>query len=88
MRTGGEDGVKKVVLKIFLRTDRNEPLKKRKFNRKEFNNLMFADPSFREGVLRILKPYYEMLLGPKRTEKEEEDLKNTFGYGSIDLNDF
>lgn len=58
----------------------------RKFNRKEFNNLMFADPSFREGVLRVLKPYYEMLLGPKRTAKEEEDMKTTFGYGSIDLN--
>lgn len=35
MRTSGEGGVKKVTFKICLSTDRNDPLKKRKFNRKK-----------------------------------------------------
>ena len=35
MRTAGEGGVKKVILKICLSTDRNDPLKKRKFSRKK-----------------------------------------------------
>ena len=55
----------------------------RKFNRKEFNNLMSHDPQFREGVLRILKPYYEGLLGSKKSLDEESTTTEQI---DIDLN--
>jgi archaellum biogenesis ATPase FlaH len=47
----------------------------RKFNRKEFNSLMIADKDFREGFLRALKPYYEVLLGSKKISEDDiEDI--------------
>jgi hypothetical protein len=57
----------------------------RKFNRKEFISLMSVDKGFREGVLRVLKPYYEGLLGAKKSDAEEED-EDILAYGDIDLN--
>ena len=60
----------------------------RKFNRKEFISLMSVDKEFREGVLKVLKPYYEALLGTKKTEDSDEDETKTptIAYGDIDLN--
>jgi energy-coupling factor transporter ATP-binding protein EcfA2 len=58
----------------------------RKFNRKEFISLMSVDKEFREGVLRVLKPYYEGLLGTKKIDEEEENTER-LAYGDIDLND-
>ena len=46
----------------------------RKFNRKEFVNLMMVDPFFREGVMSVLKPYYETLLSSK--QERISDLKD------------
>ena len=45
---------------------RFENYEERKFSRKEFYTLMCADPVFRERVLKILKPYFEELLGDKK----------------------
>lgn len=60
----------------------------RKFNRKDFFTLMSVDKEFREGVLRVLKPYYEGLLGVKKelATEDETSSEETFGYGDIDLN--
>jgi len=58
----------------------------RKFNRKEFISLMSVDKDFREGVLRVLKPYYEGLLGAKKVDASEEDTER-LAYGDIDLNE-
>ena len=58
----------------------------RKFNRKEFISLMSVDREFREGVLRVLKPYYEALLGAKKTDDETTET-STLSYGDIDLNE-
>lgn len=44
----------------------------RKFSKKEFKGLMIHDTSFREGVIRVLKPYYYALLGEKKNLNEEE----------------
>ena len=43
----------------------------RKFNRKEFVTLMTVDENFRNGVLTVLKPYYESLLSSKKEKVEE-----------------
>jgi hypothetical protein len=58
----------------------------RKFNRKEFISLMSVDKEFREGVLRVLKPYYEGLLGVK-TVNDEEETTERLEYGDINLNE-
>ena len=44
----------------------------RKFNRKEWNTLMSVDESFRAGVLNVLRPYYEGLLGSKQIKPDED----------------
>lgn len=54
----------------------------RKFNRKQFNSLMFADSDFRENVIRIMKPYYESLLGAKDLMDGEEE-PTMLEYGSL-----
>ncbi len=59
----------------------------RKFNRKEFNSLMISDKEFREGVLRALKPYYESLLGSKKTNDEETEDVPVPHYNTISLDD-
>ena len=56
----------------------------RKFNRKEFVSLMSVDKEFREGVLRVLKPYYEGLLGAKKTT-EDDETSERLEYGDINL---
>ena len=38
----------------------------RKFNRKEFVTLMSVDENFRNGVLAVLRPFYESLLSSKQ----------------------
>jgi energy-coupling factor transporter ATP-binding protein EcfA2 len=43
----------------------------RKFNRKEFVTLMTVDENFRNGVLTVLRPYYESLLSSKKEKVEE-----------------
>lgn len=60
----------------------------RKFNRKEFISLMSVDKEFREGVLKVLKPYYEGLLGTRKEESEDtnETEETVLEYGDIDLN--
>lgn len=58
----------------------------RKFNRKEFISLMSVDKEFREGVLKVLKPYYEGLLGTRKEEDENETEETVLEYGDIDLN--
>lgn len=59
----------------------------RKFNRKEFVSLMSVDKEFRDGVLRVLKPYYEGLLGARKVgESDDEATIETLDYGDIDLN--
>ena len=43
----------------------------RKFNRKEFVTLMTVDENFRNGVLTVLRPYYESLLSSKKERVAE-----------------
>lgn len=65
----------------------------RKFNRKEFVNLMTGDKLFRESVLTVLKPYFEGLLGSKEglirsTDEEIEiDLNNISDIGGVIVSD-
>lgn len=56
----------------------------RKFNRKEFVTLMTVDENFRNGVLTVLRPYYESLLSSKKEKvaevKEVPDLDLVVNY--------
>ena len=53
----------------------------RKFNRKEFKGLMLHDPTFRDGVIKALRPYYFNLLGEKKDFNKDEGTS----FGDIDL---
>lgn len=71
-----------------------EGLEEYKFNRKDFRKMLVSMAEFRRGVLTVLKPYLEALLGTKKPvpstddvpegEEQEEEPAPTFGDLSLD----
>lgn len=48
-------------------------LEEYKFNRKDFRYRFISEPDFREGVMRVLTPYLQMMLGSKDMNSRQPD---------------
>ena len=68
-----------------------EGLDEYKFNRKDFRKLLATVPEFRVGVLTVIRPYLEALLGTKKVIPsvddipDDEDSDATYQFGDLTL---